>query len=114
MCSDCGCPAEGLKHSAGLADADWDCARILQQLPVNTLTSQDLSLDIPGKYVQYDYAQQLAGVMAVLPRLQQLRKLVLMVEDSNGTPQNVDPLLEPLSGLTNLTSLEVGTLWSLR
>jgi hypothetical protein len=54
-------------------------------------------------------------VLAVLPKLQQLRKLALTVEDSSGSPlQNVYPLLEPLSGLTNLTSLEVGTLCSLR
>ncbi|KAF6265400.1 hypothetical protein COO60DRAFT_1478283 [Scenedesmus sp. NREL 46B-D3] len=54
--------------------------------------------------------------------LQQLRKLVLQVadkwaEDEFGREtylERVDPLLQPLSGLTSLTSLEVGMMWSLK
>ncbi|WIA31868.1 hypothetical protein OEZ86_002733 [Tetradesmus obliquus] len=56
--------------------------------------------------------RQLAGVMAALPQMQQLRNLVIDVHGS-GWLELVDPLMNPLSSLTNLTRLEVGSLWSL-
>ncbi|WIA22908.1 hypothetical protein OEZ86_009844 [Tetradesmus obliquus] len=103
--------------SCKLASVNWDCAIILQQLPVNTLTSLELSFDFNSTTNSVTSVQQekekLAGVVAALPQLQQLRKLVLEV-DGRDYLQHVDSLLQPLSSLTNLTRLEVGPLWSLR
>jgi hypothetical protein len=52
-------------------------------------------------------------VKAVLPQLQQLRQMTLVVRDSN-SHEYCDDLLESLSALTNLTSLVLDQLWSLR
>lgn len=105
---------QGLRlRSCKLASVSWDCDVILQQLPVNSLTSLDVSFRFP--YIEGDQAaceRQLAGVMAALPQMQQLRNLVIDVHGS-GWLEHVDPLMKPLSSLTNLTRLEVGSLWSL-
>lgn len=106
-------------RSCKLADVNWDCTAFLQQLPVNSLTSLELHLSLNSCYDWDACVLRLAGVMAVL---QQLRKLVLQVadkwaEDEFGREtylERVDPLLQPLSGLTSLTSLEVGMMWSLK
>lgn len=109
-------------RSCKLQTADWDCACILQQLPVNTLTSLDLHLDLTGPYNEAECVQRLAGVRAALPQLQQLRKLSLVVDCLNARGRcehlkYVDPLLlqpdaRPLLGLTNLTSLNLNSVWS--
>jgi hypothetical protein len=115
---------QGLRlRSCKLEDADWDCARILQQLPGHTLTSLDLQLDLTGPHDADECVRRLAGVRAALPQLQQLRKLALKVDCFHSRCNNddhlkyVDPLLlqpgvQPLLGLTNLTSLMLNSLWS--
>jgi hypothetical protein len=103
-------------RSCKLANVSWDCHAILQQLAsVSSLTSLDLSFKF-ARARDYDACeQQLAGVIRALPQLQQLRTLVLTINDrSSYQLQQVDILLEPLSGLTNLTSLDVDQLWDLR
>jgi hypothetical protein len=102
-------------RSCKLADVSWDCHTILQQLAsVNSLTSLYLSLNFDDGHDIGQCIERLAGVVAVLPQLQQLRKLVLTIDDSSyGQLEQVDPLLEPLAQLTNLTSLELGELWSM-
>lgn len=116
--------SHGLRlHSCTLEAADWDCALILQQLPVNTLTSLNLQLELAGTCGEEECVQRLAGVRAALPQLQQLRKLSLTVDcfRYRGSIDNhlkyVDPLLkqadmQPLLGLTNLISLKLNSLWS--
>lgn len=110
-------------RSCKLEVADWDCAHILQQLPVNILTSLDLQLDLTGPCDEAECVQRLAGVRAALPHLQQLRELSLAVDciTSRGFGdahlKHVDPLLlqpgqQPLLGLTYLTSLKLSALWS--
>ncbi|WIA22907.1 hypothetical protein OEZ86_009843 [Tetradesmus obliquus] len=73
-------------------------------------------------YNEAECVQRLAGVRAALPQLQQLRKLSLVVDCLNARGRcehlkYVDPLLlqpdaRPLLGLTNLTSLNLNSVWS--
>jgi hypothetical protein len=107
-------------RSCKLFNVDWDCNSILQQLAVNSLTSLELQLNSISRYDLTESANELAGVLVTLPQLLQLRQLSLHVVEGSQAPvsqsyiEEVDPLLESLSGLTNLTSLEVGPLKSLR
>jgi hypothetical protein len=107
-------------HSCKLSNVDWTCTSILRQLAVNSLTSLELQL-IPASNDDLEgCVERLAGVMKALRKLHQLRKLSLQVDEGSHSfgrqvyIEEVDPLLEPLTGLTNLTSPEVGRLWSLR
>jgi hypothetical protein len=105
-------------RSCKLAVADWDSARILQQLRVNTLTSLDLDFDFTGPHDTAECVRRLAGVNSALSQLRQLRELSITVDCFHSRSSNlkyVDPLLnadtQPLLGLTNLTSLKLSSLW---
>jgi hypothetical protein len=45
-------------RSCKLSTVSWDCDVILQQLPVNTLTSLDLEFDFTSKYDYYGCLHQ--------------------------------------------------------
>jgi hypothetical protein len=67
-------------RSCKLKNVTWHCsASILQQLTVNSLTSLELQLKPVTSRNQNGCMKQLAGLLGVLPQLQQPRKLSLCV-----------------------------------